>query len=436
VRAFAPGFQTATLGPFDPALVDGHLELALHAGSAVRGRVIHGGSPVENARLCLMRSAPPDSHAVSGFLDGVTDPETPFDILMTAARGGADGTTDARGEFCLILPDDGWYALHVEADGFPATSFGPFEWTCANGASGLELPLRRSGAIVGRVRVPSHVRPETLVVGASNGSGTAWTTRVAADGTFRISGIAPGGWQVRRCLPPVADVQPLQAFRLEDQARPVRYDCVVEPGGEAWVVLDLELLESVELAGQMALAASDTSIWRFRLIATESSSRMPIRPVLRQGQLDSEGRFAARLSRPCTCVLQLERYGSDDERLDFYYVVQRLDLRTGVQRCDFDLDLVAVTFALDARGPEEPVPAYFFSDLAGGARFVHPLRRDDEDAERLMLPQTFLVPSGRGRFVVPSNPPEWGWPNFLGDAWTTLAEVTLARSEPSRIELR
>jgi hypothetical protein len=42
-------------------------------------------------------------------------------------------------------------------------------------------------------------------------------------------------------------------------------DCQVEPGGEAQVVLDLELMESVALEGQLRGAARETSVWHFRL---------------------------------------------------------------------------------------------------------------------------------------------------------------------------
>ena len=231
VTALAPGFVPKTAGPLLPEAFSEPLVFELEVGRAVRGFVTYGGRAVTGARLSLSWAYPPGVSTRTS-----TDDATPFDFLGSGRESRVDGRTDGAGAYTLSLRQDGWHVVIVEARDFPRSVFGPFELRKDTGAD-IRVALEKGGSIAGHVVGGD---PTGVIVGVSDGWGIAYTQEVSADGEFFFQNLHPGRWQVRRCLPPVNDVQTLQpdpgarrdAHGVPRAPRePPRWDCQVLPNG-------------------------------------------------------------------------------------------------------------------------------------------------------------------------------------------------------------
>lgn len=284
IRAFAPGFADAAFGPFDPASLTSEepLVLRLAPGRSVGGRVLASGEPLAGAAVRLSWKSTPDARWLSSDKDSGGMP-----FLLTAQPHGGQATTDAAGSFVISVQQDGWYTANVEASGFPAQSFGPFEVRAA-GSVGNDLSLARGGAIEGRLVLAPGESAAGRLVGASSGSGLVFHAPVDEHGRYRIEDLAPGPYQVRGRRAPAARRQALRALEATSNGELVS-DCVVREGATTRFDLDLSAEGSVVLEGSFQ-GPPGAACWVQLERADDGRSYA-------RADLDASGRFRLAVSR-------------------------------------------------------------------------------------------------------------------------------------------
>jgi hypothetical protein len=257
LEADAPGFARTRFGPYGREIVATGLELVLVPGGFVRGRVTSSGRAVKGARLDFSWAREPGELRLAR---GTAPDGWPFVVANHVNVSGQDGTSDGDGRFVLSIPSAGWHALRVEAEGFPLIVFGPWELDPARAGPELALELAPGGTLEGRVLLPAGESPLGRFVGASNGWSFAHTTAVDAEGRYRFANLAPGEWQVRPVLPPVAS---LQAFEVDWSAAGFERepDVVVRSGASARFDLDLVTPRGCALAGHFRFEGVELADW-------------------------------------------------------------------------------------------------------------------------------------------------------------------------------
>ena len=422
LEAFAPGFRTQRFGPFDPARLGRRLVLSLERGQAVTGRVVHRGRPVAGARLGLALTQPPGSLAWSASAAPL---DSPFVVLGTAKLSGHDATSDEDGAFVATLHASGRTSVHVVAEGFPPTTFGPFVWSTMHGATDVVLELERGGAIEGRVLAGGAALGGRLV-GASNGWGYVVSTRTDGEGRFRLEDLQPGPWQVRPCAPPLAAVEALALRRSprpwepgapssSDPSVPV-WDCEVRPARATRFDLDLSDHEAFVLEGELA-SGWDVAGWSAELRAPGEGEER----VLGSDTLDRHGRFRIAISRggPLRLVVTGELVILDQElHLERGTNPWRAEVPTGRL-------LLAGTPPRNEDGSPLPVLLYFREDPRGLA-IERPLYLIELFTSPDPLP--FELPLGRGRIVTRD-------PRRADAPERTLLEIDLVGGEELLVEL-
>ncbi|MBX3462070.1 MAG: carboxypeptidase regulatory-like domain-containing protein [Planctomycetes bacterium] len=168
--------------------------------------------PVVSARVTLRSPQPARrdrGDAESGRADFVGMGRE-FARQLAGAAWNLEATTNVDGEFVLKHLPRGTYRLQATADGFAEASVDPFE--LGGDRSGVVLRLGTLGAVVGMVRglaEGEHTQARIAAVPASMGNmgpgmfrgrgqgGPFRTGELAADGSYRIEGLEPGGYLVR-----------------------------------------------------------------------------------------------------------------------------------------------------------------------------------------------------------------------------------------------
>ncbi|HEX6881778.1 MAG TPA: sigma-70 family RNA polymerase sigma factor [Planctomycetota bacterium] len=240
LRVEAPGYRSRVIGPLDPARAPEPVRVTLEAAPALPGRVLRAdGRPAAGARVSLHR----------GVEGGTRAQGTPTGAPMrhlTHQGWGGDGeafvytlrvdpvvqvTADGEGRFRLPLPgmdgeeegreeealdglgyvetaavtlreakpDSSWH-LHAVLAGEATITSGPHVFA-PDEQPELELRLPRGGAIAGRLVLEDGVSPAGWTMWASDGLAEEASAAVAADGTFELASLHPGGWQVRAFEP-------------------------------------------------------------------------------------------------------------------------------------------------------------------------------------------------------------------------------------------
>jgi hypothetical protein len=310
LEASAPGFRQARFGPYSPEELGDELVLVLQPGGFVRGRITSGGRPVKGARLDLARASLLKSPRSSS---GTAPPGWPFVLTKGVQLSGADGTSDGDGAFLLSVTDAGWYALSVEAAGFPLTHFGPWELDPAGPNREIVVELARGGALEGRVRVAAGESPLGRFVGVSNGWNLAHTVPVDVAGRYRFADLAPGGWQVRPVEAPVGALQPLEIappageFMLES-------DVEVHSGATSRFDLDLASPHGCALSGHFRFAGVEVDGWSARLLARGKPWTVGF------GALSADGEFRVVVPQPGAYDLRI-----GDEVHSFLRPVELID---------------------------------------------------------------------------------------------------------------
>jgi hypothetical protein len=227
VSVEAPGFALATQGPFEPATAPERLEFALQRAPLLVGRVLANGEPLAGARVELR-----ESHAAREVVGDCN-----FRLLMEG-HAIAWTTSGSDGRFELGIARSGEYFIHADADDWVRAFAGPLELVTGQAPAPIELWLARGGAIEGRVLVASGRDAAGIIVGVSNGAGRPRTVRSGPGGTFRVEGLTPGMWQVRRCEAEIDPSTSTVTYSGRD-ADPIVWDCEVFDGKTTRFDLDL-----------------------------------------------------------------------------------------------------------------------------------------------------------------------------------------------------
>jgi hypothetical protein len=385
LRAFAAGYRTKELDGIEPQGLDSPLVVALEPGQYVRGRVSAGGRAISGARVELVRATPPGEPMRA---EGATSDERPFAVLFGPDATG-EATTDRAGRFVLTLHTGGDWIVRAKAEGYAPTCIGPFRWGPDDAVDGIELELARAGSLRGRVLTRPDSSPEGLVVGITCGDGWVRTRTVGADGQFRFDDLAPGPWQVRRCLEHVGAAQRLKSFR---RCPPVEWDCNVDAGATTVFDLDLRDEDSCVLSGRFSYAEKAATGWSASLL--EGTVTIDSQAAaLERCELDTDGKFRLSLSKPGAYLLAL--HGPDG-----IVVGDRVELLRG--ETQWERAIATGRLVLDH------VPTW--QEMSRSQRLCL-LRWDGEGALSLadavplsakepVAPVTLTVPAGRIRLVL------------------------------------
>ncbi|MEM6568486.1 MAG: sigma-70 family RNA polymerase sigma factor, partial [Planctomycetota bacterium] len=252
IAASAKAAARKEVGPLRRETLADEIEIRLQRKAMIRGRVTAGGEPVEGATVRTMRDLA-DSFAIEseGF------PTRLFD------GGSFAATTDEEGRFShpvsTALPY-GDHVVHVAKRGWASAE--RVVEIDADGAEGIEIELTPGGAIAGRVLLPEGEDPRNGRVAASNGDGSVITSRIDAEGEYRLEHLASGPWQVEYR---VGTEQFVQAFGAEPPDGDFDGDCEVVEGRTTRHDLDLRT-ETRTIAGSLAIDGVPASGWSARLL--------------------------------------------------------------------------------------------------------------------------------------------------------------------------
>lgn len=148
------------------------LDITMERGAIVTGRVVGpGGEPVLEARVTM-------EQAGAGF-------------------GASSAITDANGGFILDDLTPGDHTVRVTARGYAPPDPAPKVAVAASGTPPVEIVLRASGSIVGRVIGLDADELAAASISASGGGARRFASGIVdRDGSYRIEDIGPGTWNV------------------------------------------------------------------------------------------------------------------------------------------------------------------------------------------------------------------------------------------------
>lgn len=250
------------------------------------GRIIDGetGRPVANI-----------GYGYGNLPSGATSP---------SSFGWTSNRTDSKGEFRMegVLP--GRYAAFAVPEG--ESDFysdpAPFEVTNSD-VTGIEVKLRRGATISGDVVIEGPDDPElsakisrltvqTLAMSAGMGMPRFSPSRVAPDGTFRVSGLQPGAYSLR--LGPMR-VEEFAVVRVEREGMDVSRGIDVGPGEQIAGVRVVLAHGTGVIRGQVTFEGADPAKPIFAYASLRSAAELDARsrPPVRSPstQVDARGRF-------------------------------------------------------------------------------------------------------------------------------------------------
>jgi len=222
----APGYASASRGPFGSGAVPDRLDFTLERAPCLIGRVLASGKPIAGARVELR-----DSHRTTDVVCNG------FPILMES-HGSASDTSGEDGSFELPIAESGEFFVYAKADGWVGVFTGPLRLEAGMAPAAIELSLAEGGTIEGRVLVAEGKQAAGVIVGASCGDGLGRTQRAGPGGSFRFEGLTPGMWQVVRRD---AEIDPNSSTTsyAGSRSEPIQWDCEVFDGRVTWFDLDL-----------------------------------------------------------------------------------------------------------------------------------------------------------------------------------------------------
>ncbi len=314
LRAMAPGFRTQDFGPLDPDRIEDPLILHLGRGQAVEGRVTHNGKPLAGASVAVFETHGPASGSFCSL--EVTAPDRPF-VYEHHADLQRDASTDRAGTFLATLHAEGEHAIAVVAEGLPTAFFGPFVWDVDAGASGIELDVPCGGTLEGRVLVAPGASPAGRIVGVASRFGLATTAQTDEDGRYRFENLAPGPYQVRPCVPPIAEREVLRGEVLQLEPS---WDAEVLEGRATRVDLDLTSEGAVLLRGHFVIGSPGPGA-RVSLALGARRNGFPWAGFMQVQCSAIDGAFELRSSTEGSFVLRCTREG--------WLVEVPIDLRRG-----------------------------------------------------------------------------------------------------------
>jgi RNA polymerase sigma-70 factor (ECF subfamily) len=319
VRVDALNYELGLQGPFEGA-VPTQLEFVLAPAPSVSGRVLVEGNGFSGAKLAAFR-CDNGRFEHNGFRVRC-DPQA---IVST--------TTDARGEFALMLREKGRYLLRVSADGFAASEIGPLDVDPAIGARDLIGRLSSGGRIEGRVLVDAGRSPAGSVIAFSRGDGFAFTRRADEAGAFWAEHLTPGRWHV---LAAENDI-PSTTYSMRTWPRgawdEIPSNCAVVEGGATRFDLDLTngTRGPVELHGHLTIDGAAPGAWSVTFIGSDLHAAIDSSAAQ---QLDGQGRFVLHTTETSERRLLLTALGGP---LDGLRIIQPVALRDGANEWSLDL---------------------------------------------------------------------------------------------------
>jgi hypothetical protein len=415
LRAMAPGFRTQVFGPLDPERVEDPLILRLEGGEAalcqaVEGRVTHEGKPVAGASVAVFETYGPLSGSICSL--EATPPDRPF-VFERGANLQRDATTDRAGRFLATLYADGEHAIAVVAEGLPIAFFGPFTWDMDAGATAIELDVPSGGALEGRVLVAAGASPAGRIVGVASRFGLAFTTQTDEDGRYRFENLAPGPYQVRPCIPPIAERELLRGWVFRVQPS---WDAEVQQGSVTRADLDLTNENTIQLRGHFVLGLPGA----YARVSLALEARRDGFPMVGDS-VDcsaSDGAFEIRSSTEGRFVLRCKKEG--------WLIEVPIDLHRG----ENEIEITPPTGTLHVRCPS----------LEGdnGRRIDARLTWENAQgwcATQLVwlfgpksFEETLIAPVGRIRVETVSD-------DGQGDGWIPFANVDVRPGEETLVEL-
>ena len=285
----ADGYQGRQFGPLDPEEIRGPMDVQLDHAGVLSGRVVAGGEPIAGARVHC--HVPPRR---SRFLRFAGELYTRLGG-QESLRGGA--RTDESGHFEIPVQRADTYYLHAEAAGFAQAEAEVVTRAPDESVSGIVLTLQRPATLEGRVLVSPGVELEEILVAATRGDGHARLQATDEQGGYRFEGLAPGGWQLARCVPD--DRRWIESERTwpESGIDELPVHVVLTAGGTSRYDLDLTHEFQALLRGRLTLGGSPAAAWHLWM-RDEAGAQV-------RTDLDDQGRFQTQLvtSGPAWMVL-------------------------------------------------------------------------------------------------------------------------------------
>ena len=270
----AAGYLGKEVGPFEPKDVPARIEVELERAGMVRGRVVARGQPVAGAKV--------HSHFV--------DPNQAFHrfahkLYTRLEAAGAEVTTDETGHFELPVHREGRYVLHAEAAGWARGASRDLDLSPGTISPTIQLMLHPPAAVEGQVLVVPPDDAEGQVVAATSGDGHAAVCVTDAAGRYRFEGLAPGGWQVRRCRSEDQEWLRMARTWAERGIESLPVDVQLHAGRTAAYDVDLRGEYSKIVHGRLAIDAVAAGGWRVSLWSDGTYV---------SGRTDADGRFQLR----------------------------------------------------------------------------------------------------------------------------------------------
>lgn len=158
------------------------------------GKVTRDEKPVASGRLGVWWQRDEFDRVNAGVQRGRTVPAPRFEMLHVPVGAGGSYTID---DLKIKERNPGhWYLVFEEA-GHASAIVGPLKLKAGEREQTIDVPAAEGGTITGRVEhVPSPMAGQVWVV-AFNENIIRRETRVAPDGTFRLSDLPPGRYGLK-----------------------------------------------------------------------------------------------------------------------------------------------------------------------------------------------------------------------------------------------
>lgn len=221
LRIVAPGFERATIGPFDPFALTPQLVAKLRALPAIRGRVVRGSEPAGGVLVRAQRA-----------LD--RGESTQDDGFSNIARGyhsdSPTATTAQDGTFELEVSDAGAWYVGAGSGEAASALVGPLVCVSGGKPPEVEIDLAQRGSIAGRVHTAAGKPIADRAIEASCGDGEIRTVTTDARGDFVFADVAAALWQVRMFEPDTRGRRGSRTSSALGDAPPIPWDCEVLAG--------------------------------------------------------------------------------------------------------------------------------------------------------------------------------------------------------------
>jgi len=328
----ATGYDSQRTELLDPATAPKQIELVLLQDDAavIRCQVRRNGEPVADAQVLAYPLLEGPHRLNTGFSTRLA--EQP---VASTSASGETGVCEVR------VKKQGDIVLLVQLQGRVVLEYGPILVGPGDPERELELALPEPCSIEGRVLLAEGRDPAGILIGASRGDGEVRALTLGNSVDFRLEGLAPGPWQVRR-IAAVDNPHLLSDRRAYTDDKEPTWDVVLVPGQVARCEVDLRDEALCRIRGRVRLTPDGPSAWQFGLRN-------------RFDQVSPDGTFQADTFEPGPTYLSLwGNYGPSRHLM----ISEQLDLAAGETTWALDLltaelELSGVpAFQEDARGNE------------------------------------------------------------------------------------